>query len=489
MGIESALIVDDSKLARITLRKKLQRHGVEADMAGSAKEALDIIQKSKPQIVFMDHLMPEMDGFEATKVIRAMPDMQDLPIIMCTGKDHDGYLQEAQAVGANSTLTKPPTEDTLASILSMNFSDTLNAKASEALELSSAETFDELASLAADNDAVERIDEAVSELNDIALTLEGTETDGSLDDLLDGLLTEEDTLSEDIVATPSEDFDLDLELADTSFDDLLPVNERVNDGNETLLAQDALSDEPVVMPEVIEEPQAIAENAGLADEVPVASSQPKSHADLSEIKANVEQMVNDSVAIAVAEKVAQTVASQTPQIKASVLEEVHRELEGAIDGKVQPVKVQFDEVITRLTSEILSLSNQTSSDSDGLSENAVNTLILQKLQLLWKKTNKLVDSRMANLPVQQSSKDYAPVIAAIESQIAQLQEAQFKPEHLSDDEDNLLVEAQADQIRQLQVELLETKNSIRSAKVVGLLGVVSGLAAAGVVAARFFGYL
>jgi hypothetical protein len=138
---------------------------------------------------------------------------------------------------------------------------------------------------------------------------------------------------------------------------------------------------------------------------------------------------------------------------------------------------------------VLSLGNQSAEAGSGLSEAAVNTLILQKLQLLWKKTNKLVDSRLADLPAQASGKDFTPVITAIETQIAQLQEAQFKPEQLDGDEENLLVDAQADQIRQLQVELLETKNSVRSAKVVGFIGVLSGFAAAGIVVAKMFGYI
>lgn len=493
MAIESALIVDDSKLARITLRKKLQRHGVEADMAESAKEALDLIQKSKPQIVFMDHLMPEMDGFEATKVIRAMPDMKDLPIIMCTGKDHEGYLQEAQAVGANSTLTKPPTEDTLASILSTDFFEMASADINEAKDPSLESNLQDLAALEPESEPVENLDEAVSALNDIALTLEGVdensenalditldshdslEAEGSLDALLDGLLSE-DSLLEEITKSTGEDFTLDLS-EESSLNQIEQTLDLSTEAAEEVVA--VTESAPAV--EINDDAQAAQDNLA-----PVVKPQ---DLDLSEIKADIEKLVKDSVAIAVAEKVAQTVASSEPQIKTSVLEDVNRELHTSIDDKISPVKTQLDEAITRLTSEVLSLGNQSAEAGSGLSETAVNTLVLQKLQLLWKKTNKLVDSRLADLPTQASGKDFTPVIAAIETQIAQLQEAQFKPEQLDDDEENLLVDAQADQIRQLQVELLETKNSVRSAKIVGFIGVLSGFAAAGVVAARLFGYI
>jgi CheY-like chemotaxis protein len=69
----------------------------------------------------MDHLMPEMDGFEATQALRADPKYANLPIIMCTGKDHDGYLVEAQAIGANQILSKPPVDEALQSLLAADF--------------------------------------------------------------------------------------------------------------------------------------------------------------------------------------------------------------------------------------------------------------------------------------------------------------------------------------------------------------------------------
>lgn len=121
MAYKTALIVDDSKLARVTLRKKLQSYGVDVELAESGTQALEMIQQGHPEIVFMDHLMPEMDGFEATQAIRKMPGYENLPVIMCTGKEHEGYLQEAQAIGANQILSKPPVDEALAAILATDF--------------------------------------------------------------------------------------------------------------------------------------------------------------------------------------------------------------------------------------------------------------------------------------------------------------------------------------------------------------------------------
>lgn len=118
MSFNYALVVDDSKLARITLQRLLQKHNLEVDVAESGVAALEKIKSNKPDIIFMDHLMPELDGFEATQKIKADPATNHIPVIMCTGKeDTDNYDMEAKGIGASGTLSKPPQADQLALIL------------------------------------------------------------------------------------------------------------------------------------------------------------------------------------------------------------------------------------------------------------------------------------------------------------------------------------------------------------------------------------
>jgi two-component system, cell cycle response regulator len=117
MAFRSALIVDDSKLARVTLKKKLESHGLVVELADSAQQAYSALQALQPDIIFMDHLMPDIDGFEATQHIRQMAGFQQVPIVMCTGKEQDGYLEEALAIGASFILSKPPVDEALSAIL------------------------------------------------------------------------------------------------------------------------------------------------------------------------------------------------------------------------------------------------------------------------------------------------------------------------------------------------------------------------------------
>jgi len=63
--MKRALIVDDSRLARAVLSRLLTEHGVAADTAESAEVALDYLKHSRPDVVFLDHNMPGIDGFEA----------------------------------------------------------------------------------------------------------------------------------------------------------------------------------------------------------------------------------------------------------------------------------------------------------------------------------------------------------------------------------------------------------------------------------------
>jgi len=120
MSVKKALVVDDSKLARITLKRKLELRAVDVDMVESASEALNYLQTHQPDIIFMDHLMPDIDGFEATRRIKANPATRHIPVIMCTGKEHEGYLQEATAIGATNVLAKPPETAALDAILTMD---------------------------------------------------------------------------------------------------------------------------------------------------------------------------------------------------------------------------------------------------------------------------------------------------------------------------------------------------------------------------------
>ncbi|WP_020408438.1 response regulator [Hahella ganghwensis] len=118
MTIKSALLVDDSKVARFALSKLLENVSMNVDMAGSAEEALDYLDKNDcPDVIFMDHLMPGMNGVEATKAIKSNPQTAGIPIIMCTSKKSKEFEDAAKRFGIYNILTKPPQNEGLSNIL------------------------------------------------------------------------------------------------------------------------------------------------------------------------------------------------------------------------------------------------------------------------------------------------------------------------------------------------------------------------------------
>ena len=118
MSIKHALIVDDSKSARMMLKRLLQKVELTADTVNNAEEALQYLEERQPDIIFMDHMMPGMDGLMATKTIKLNPKTTTIPTVMCTSKNNDSqYLSEAKEHGAIDVLEKPATFSSIKNIL------------------------------------------------------------------------------------------------------------------------------------------------------------------------------------------------------------------------------------------------------------------------------------------------------------------------------------------------------------------------------------
>lgn len=103
---KTALIVDDSKTARVVLKRMLETHALEVDTAESAEHALEYLNEHRPDVIFMDHLMPGMNGLEAVSAIKNNPDTATIPIMMYTSQKGEVYVGQARALGAVGVLPK-----------------------------------------------------------------------------------------------------------------------------------------------------------------------------------------------------------------------------------------------------------------------------------------------------------------------------------------------------------------------------------------------
>jgi len=101
-----ALIVDDSRSARVILSRMLEQHGLAVDTAESAEQALEYLHQQRPDVIFMDHLMPGMDGFQAVQVIKGDPQTATIPLMMYTSQEGELYVSQARALGAVGVLPK-----------------------------------------------------------------------------------------------------------------------------------------------------------------------------------------------------------------------------------------------------------------------------------------------------------------------------------------------------------------------------------------------
>src|SRR3954464_9017115 len=106
MGIKRALIVDDSKSARVFLSRILEKYEIDVECAENAESAIEYLGSHRPDVIFMDHMMPGMDGFQAVQAIKNNPRTAMIPIMMYTSQEGELYLGQARELGAVGVLPK-----------------------------------------------------------------------------------------------------------------------------------------------------------------------------------------------------------------------------------------------------------------------------------------------------------------------------------------------------------------------------------------------
>jgi CheY-like chemotaxis protein len=102
-----ALIVDDSNVVVAVLRKMLQQNGFQTYEAYTAEEALELAKVLVPEIIFLDIVLPGMDGFAALRALRRDPVTKDTPVIMISGNMLATEQFYVQRIGADDFMKKP----------------------------------------------------------------------------------------------------------------------------------------------------------------------------------------------------------------------------------------------------------------------------------------------------------------------------------------------------------------------------------------------
>ncbi len=153
------LVVDDNVDNREVLVRRLSKLGFQISEADGGRAALMVVETDMPDLVLLDHMMPDMNGLDVLKILRGQRSLMELPVIMVTALVSEDVAVAALAAGANDYITKP-----------ISF-PILLARVNAQLSRMSAESDLRLANMALDK----RITERKLEIEDMRAVLE-TET-------------------------------------------------------------------------------------------------------------------------------------------------------------------------------------------------------------------------------------------------------------------------------------------------------------------------
>lgn len=120
------LVVDDEPFIRRSLEFILKKHGFTVHSAANGKEAVDLLKnenEAKPALIFLDVMMPKMNGFEVVKTVKNDPNLRDIAIILLTAKGQDVDRQKGFELGADDFMIKPFSPSKLLEIVDLFFAE------------------------------------------------------------------------------------------------------------------------------------------------------------------------------------------------------------------------------------------------------------------------------------------------------------------------------------------------------------------------------
>ena len=118
-GVKVA-VIDDSKTIRRTAEMILKKAGCEVMSAEDGFSALSMIVEFQPQVIFIDILMPRLDGYQTCSLLKQNDRFSDIPIIMLSSKDGLFDRAKARIAGSDEYLTKPFTKDEILEAIQRN---------------------------------------------------------------------------------------------------------------------------------------------------------------------------------------------------------------------------------------------------------------------------------------------------------------------------------------------------------------------------------
>ncbi len=126
------LVVDDEPDIVYIVERLLRKHGFDVASAYGGKEALEKVKQEKPDLILLDIMMPDLDGWEVAKKLREDPETRAIPIVILSVKGEEEDMERSfQYSRVNAHVTKPIVEDKL--ISTINWVLKMTAKRREAI--------------------------------------------------------------------------------------------------------------------------------------------------------------------------------------------------------------------------------------------------------------------------------------------------------------------------------------------------------------------
>lgn len=119
------LIVDDEISILVPLKFLLEKNSYDVTMAQSGKDAFDRIETRKPDLILLDIMLPDLDGYEIFQMIRQRPEWRDIRVIFLTAKNRDVDIAKGMNLGVDDYITKPFSNADLLEKVRLLLSDTV----------------------------------------------------------------------------------------------------------------------------------------------------------------------------------------------------------------------------------------------------------------------------------------------------------------------------------------------------------------------------
>ena len=103
----TVLVVDDEPDLRLLVRMTLEGAGYRVEEASTAEEALLRVQETRPGLILLDIRLPDGEGFDVLRVLRATKDFAMIPVVMMSAHSSPPTLQKAEVIGSHDYLVKP----------------------------------------------------------------------------------------------------------------------------------------------------------------------------------------------------------------------------------------------------------------------------------------------------------------------------------------------------------------------------------------------